>query len=266
MLSNVIDFLDKNEPLPFIAPILTKDTTKVLTIQNNIPYWFKVQVDTPGWYTCAPENGQLTVEDEVYPHERIQYLEQLDRFYVIALFPLDETAWLVSPYNLGDAEQRGWKDGEPRPMYLVEGTLHPLTMVKARVLGEFLLYDGMAVAIHHIRHGKNLASKHAIGIFNQRVAEIEKQEKEHRKEQEKQSQEERLETSLSHVGATLVDWTRNIDGYEVTWEINGRERTMTIDTNLRVLSAGVCLDGTDNWHSLSSIVAVMEDSYRERGY
>ena len=69
----------------------------------------------------------------------------------------------------------------------------------------------------------------------------------------------KLETSLEVMGAKLFDWTREIDGYLVRWEIDGQVYRMNVDINLRVKSAGVCLDGTDDWHSLSSVVSVMQE-------
>ncbi len=99
----------------------------------------------------------------------------------------------------------------------------------------------------------------ARNIFDRRLDAIRKQEAKTARVNQLQTEEGRLRESLKFMGAELEDWTREIDGYVVRWKIDGQVYRTQIDTKMRVVSAGVCLDGTDDWHSLTSVVEVMQD-------
>jgi hypothetical protein len=256
-LADTIERLAGHKPRNFAAPIPTRNTTKVFSLQEKIPYWFSVNVDEPGWYLLSPDNHRVSVVKELLPYERLQYLEQLKRFYVIALFPIDSDnqTWLVSPYNVSDAEQRGWKDGAPKQMYLVEDEIQPLQIIDARLVGNSLLYNEIAVV------GKSADMYHAECIVRQRIQQLQFEEERKQIAEKQKTERGRIEASLEFMGASLVGYTPTVQGYNVTWMHNGRQHSMEIDRNLRVRSAGVCLAGTDAWHSLSSVVAVMEDRH-----
>lgn len=258
---NTINRIANHEPQPFIAPIPIGDMTKVLTIQDEIPYWFYVNPhDGAGWYELRPLKDRAITNRNATAIERLKYLEQLPRFHVIALFPIDDN-WLVMPFNISDANQRGWANGEPRLMYLPEGNIGDCQVVHARKLGNILLYDAPA-QIRLIKKSKE--SKIAIGIIDDEINKTKKEIAKLERIKKLQSVEGRIGESLKHSGAELVDWKLNVDGeYKIEWTYNGNGYTTMVDSKLRVVSAGVCLDGTDNWHSLSTIVHVMEDRRKE---
>ncbi len=67
----------------------------------------------------------------------------------------------------------------------------------------------------------------------------------------------RLRANLSHAGARLIGYVEHQDSYNVTFSLNGRRYSPTIDKHsLTVLSAGICLDGFDRDFDLTSLVGV----------
>lgn len=257
-LANTIESLAGHRPRDFFAPVPTSNTTSVFSLQDQIPYWFAIDIAEPGWYLLSPEQDlSVKIVREAFPYERLQYLNQLKRFYVIALFPIteDNQTWLVSPFNISDAEQRGWKNGEPRQMYLVDDEIEPLQIIDTRSSGNTLLYYEIASLMKY----NSKEWRHARNIIDQRIQQIQAEEKRREIAKKQSTERGRIEASLEFMGAQLVRYTPTIHGYEITWAHNGRRHTMQIDRNLRVRSAGVCLAGTDAWHSLASVIAVMED-------
>jgi hypothetical protein len=263
-LKSIIQKIGNHTPQDFIAPIPTASTTRVFTLQNGIPYWFAVNVSDPGWYFLTPNAPTIEVIREIEPYERIEYLAQLPRFLVIALWPTSESTWLVSPFNLSDASQRAWANGEPRFCYLVSSNIQSLDILAVRRMGDILLFEDVVSSVQFDNHAPGLF--YAKSIINARLLQLQREEQKRLRKEQLETEEGRIQTSLEMMGAQLRSWERNVQGYTVKWDYDGREYSMPLDQNLHVRSAGVCLDDTDYMHSLASIVAVMEDSYNERGY
>ncbi len=262
MVKNLIDKIANHQPKHFIAPVMSRKA-KIFAIQDDIPYWFYTEVEYPNWYYLKPNKARgksqrkakaISVR-QANPHEYIDYLGVLPAFQVIALFPISDTVWLVMPYNLSDATQRGWKEGTPRPMHLTMDNILSMDVVTARLLApRTLIFDHLS-NLSIARREKEIAQ----GIFDRRLDAVRKQEALEARADELQTEEGRLKESLKFMGAELEEWTREIDGYIVRWKIDGQVYRTQIDTNMRVVSAGVCLNGTDDWHSLTSIIEVMQD-------
>lgn len=79
-------------------------------------------------------------------------------------------------------------------------------------------------------------------------------------ERNKRVNEFRLNFSARLVGAiersagTYISHTKRGDGYDVVWEIGGRKIKSYIRDDLRIISAGFCLSGDDEKHTMNSIV------------
>lgn len=266
-LLHVLDRLSEHEPQNFAAPVLTRTTTQLFTVQENLPYWFEVEVNQPGWYELKPnkDTGKAIVVRVLDWIERVKYLEQLRRFLVFALYPIEDQTWLCSPFNLSDAEQRGWYTGSPKPIFVLQGTIKPLDVLDVRIQANNLLFCRVASERWNEAHGLS-ARMHAESFIEKRVNFLAQEEARKAREEKRKTVSGRIKQSVEFMGATLNNLEMNATGYTITWTYNGRTYTMPVDRNLHVRSAGVCLDGTDNWHSLSSIIGVMEDSYNQRGY
>lgn len=263
MTLDIINRIADHEPQPFIAPIPTRNTD-VFTIQDGIPYLFKGNHRiTPGWYKLHPKkDSEINIIDygeSIFLPSYTKIFDGTPVFYVIALFPIADKDWLVMPYNISDANQRGWKNGIPKTIYLVEENIKPMDILFAYQINNWLIFR--SVAYLTATNYKEMAI--AKGILSDRLKAMQKADEKHIEELKIQTNENRIKDSLNSMGASLNQWTREIDGYSVTWSHEEREHTMKIDTNLRVRSAGVCLGNTDNMHSLSSVVAVMQHRQRE---
>ena len=67
---------------------------------------------------------------------------------------------------------------------------------------------------------------------------------------------------LEFMGAELNSWHESGNEYRITWTHGGQTHSMDVARSGFVESAGVCLEGTDRRHNLSSIVAVMQEHAR----
>ena len=127
-------------PNRFIAPIPEADSVEVFSLQDGVPYWFKIRRIKPGWREIEPiTTSTARLGREAYPFEYLSYLDQLPRYYVIACFRCSPYTWLCIPYNAADASQRGWATGIPRQLHLVRHAISPLDVVDARRLGDMLV-------------------------------------------------------------------------------------------------------------------------------
>ena len=145
-LLDVIDRVSDHQLRPFIAPIPNADRVEVFTLQGNIPYRFRLRHTEPGWWLLIPnQNGnQVHVSRPAHPHEYLQYLEYLPRFYTIACYRVGESTWLAVPFNASDASQRGWRDGMPQVVHLMRESVRPFDVIDARSLAGLLLYNRTA--------------------------------------------------------------------------------------------------------------------------
>ena len=223
------------------------------------------------------EDGEALILHRALAKHRLQYLAQLTPFTVLALFPVDEGSWLCTPYNLADAAQKGWKNGEPRVLCLVEGTLKPLQAVRGRLIGEALLYDGVAtiggaearagvfrgiletgLPLASAKGTGHIAQRHAANIIYDRSIELKRLRAERELLERRSTVEGRMRHQLEFMGATLEEWKEGLSGYTVRWSIDDQEYRMSIDEHMHVRAAGICLAGTDLEHNLSTIVEVMQ--------
>jgi len=257
-LLSVLDRIAEHTPQPFVAPIPDLERVRLFTLQDDIPYWFDVR-NRQGWWRVIPtDNRQAKLDRLTYPYEYIPYMEQLPRFYVFALYPLSRWTWLCVPANSADAAQRGWPNGEPRPLHLTRW-LGQGGIVIARQMGDVMLFDNVT----HRKKGWPWADiNSAIELIDTRKLAFKRQLEEERRKERLATVEGQMEYMLGLSGAKLNNWAAMESGYRVTWSHAGRTHEMVLNRNMTVRSAGVCLDGTDQTHDLASIVQVMLE--RER--
>lgn len=259
-------------PEPFVAPIPTDGNVDVFTLQNGVPLRFFVRNHKIGWFEFEPRKDRVVANRQAEIIEIVNYLEALPRFYVIACIPSGEMEWIVVPFNGSDAAQRGWKNAEPRQMYLCNERIEPFDLIVARQLGSILIYD-----MPDLR----LSSLDTINLVNgqlpntrdwynaHRMVEewTKKAEEEARKNLVKTQLEQidnKLKFLLEFMGASLVSKEKKGKGYEVVWKApDGHTYKMGVGESGRISVAGFCLAGTDSEHNLSSIVQVMEEAHRQ---
>lgn len=82
-----------------------------------------------------------------------------------------------------------------------------------------------------------------------------------REELRKPLDQRRLESALGAADAELVRYEARSDRLTVTYLVDGREITSIVERgDLTVVSAGICLDGTDREFDLTSLVSVMREA------
>lgn len=210
------------------------------------------------------------------PAEIIDYLTQLPRFYIIALFPVSDTAWLTLPFNRADAAQRGWPAGCPRPVHLIRHRLESFDVAIARSMGGVLLYDDIDERLGLTSRGdllrqclrsggnplpQNADFTNAYNILIDRLAQQRQEQAAAEAVQASLSLEGSIRQQLDFVGATLVNWEGG-QTIKITYEYNGMQRTVEVGRDFRTLSAGICLDGTDSRYDLASVITVLEEARR----
>lgn len=302
-LLDVLNTLATHAPSEFLAPVPDVQQVVLFTLQNDIQYRFTVRTFVPaGWHYFQPSPNRKTANSlrDGQPFEIVDYLAQLPRIFVVAVFRVSETSWMVIPNNLSDAAQRGWKNGAPRILHLVAEDIQPFDVVVARSMAGTLLYDELStrqeygdsiefrekldniITMKRARPELELAHQmmtaHQAELHRLEQARLEaaveavRQAEKTRVQNLKKAQEAeaalhraqweiRAREALGFMGAQLVNWTASVgDTFNVTWEYNGRRATTRINRDLVVVSAGFCLSGTDREHSLGDIVRVMEDA------
>lgn len=279
-LLDVIGRIAEHRLVDFVAPIPDADETMVFSmLSDGTPYRFRVRAD-PGWWVVRPgKKAEASVIGSAAVWDMVDYLGSLPRFLVTAVLPLSETAWLCLPYSAADAEQRGWPRGEPRPLHLVRERINALDLVVARSLAGTLLYDELSVRLpgrhtHVIQQqigqpgeidlgGVSLDICNAVSLIRQRQVQEQVRQRAEEHRQTETDDEQRLRAELDFSGARLVNWSRLRDGFQVTWEHDGHQYTMPIHRDLRVETAGICLNDTDRHYTLAAIVYVMDEARKQ---
>lgn len=283
MLLDVLDRVEQVKPESFLAPIPDANTIRLFSVQKGIPFWFSIgEFDrTPGWYMVKPVYGQIAIlGGEAQAIQYLEYLDQLPRFFVIALYAISEHAIMVVPFNQGDANQRGWLHGTPRIMHLTRGhSILPFSIVIAREMAGVLLYDSPSVgwpggANYSSSLWENLQEFGDTfpgydgaypGNFRNAwhiVCDEWKRREEDRLKAERDAKlattQGQIEHRLAIGGASLLNWREAGDTYRITWEFEGQSYTQTFTKDLRLSVAGICLAGGDRDQDLTSIVPIMQ--------
>jgi hypothetical protein len=272
-------------PSPFVAPIPAAGWTLVWTVQDGITYKFPIRGTAPGWWRITPtSSSEARTTGRGQPSEYLEYLESLPRAYVLVLYRLEPFTWLCTPFNLSDAAQRGWENGEPRVLHLIRHAVEPFDLVDARLVGDLLLFHRVDDRLE-TREATEMCRQalgtvvgpprsigsghlHAYGFIQQRIeaerrrlaeeaARLARAEAEERHQREMATTEGRLRWYLEFMGADMVGWQEAGEGYQVTWEYDGHTHSARIARDLRLDSAGICLGhrGQERRQNLSSVVA-----------
>jgi hypothetical protein len=284
MTGSTLDLIDRIghiEVHPFLAPIPDASRVLVTTVQENVQFKYQI-VKEPGWWVLYCDQSTVRrVEATVGMFEIVQFLDALPRFIVIAVHRLRADTWMVVPWNTSDATQRGWPDGEPMAMHLVRDAIRPFDVVIARRLGRTILYDtlddglGTAAIAKTMRDlfdsgtedaitpGAPSEMRRACSLLVEYASALARMDPNRAESKQRTAMERKLRWHLAFVGAELLGWNESGEGYQVRWSHEGREYSTLLRRDLQVASAGICLDGTDLHHNLSSIVGVMEEAQHE---
>lgn len=257
-------------PEPFVAPIPTTGKVEVFAFQNGVPLRYSLYGQKIGWWIIEPRKDRAAMGDAAQISEIVEYLENLPRFYVIACIPSGEQEWLVVPFNGSDAAQRGWKDGQPKKMYLCNERVEPFDLIVGRKLGDILLYDSpdfrlTTIALDETQKPKSRDWSNAYNIISEWVKKAEEEAKKLEIKTQLDKVQDKLKFLLEFMGASLVSSEKKGNGYQVVWKApDGHSYKMGVKEDGRISVAGFCLAGTDSEHNLSSIVQVMSEAQQRK--
>jgi hypothetical protein len=101
------------------------------------------------------------------------------------------------------------------------------------------------------RPGLTAGQRHAYGIVYEHREAV-------RRAAEQRQGELRLRRALTHAGAEMRDFSETVDGFRVTYTVDGQRHVSVVDNrDLTVHSAGICLRGEDRKFDLASLVGVL---------
>jgi hypothetical protein len=264
-------------PEPFVAPVPTDGIVDVFTLQNNVPLKYTIQGQKTGWYEIIPHKRRAVVGRQAWIDETTSYLESLPRFYAINCIQTGDNAWLVVPYNASDASQRGWKNGSPQQVYLVNENIEPFDVLLIRKLAGLFLYDSLDYrlgtftksemckeALENKKTSPNERDwRNAFNIISEWQAKAEQEARLAKIENQMLNATDKMKFLLEFMGAKLVSSEKKGKGYQVIWEApNGHTYKTGVCEDGRISVAGFCLAGTDAQHNLSSLVKVIEEAER----
>lgn len=274
--SNIIDrLIEEAGKLPqVLAPVWSDKQQKVIVMINGHPYRLTIspRVVGPGWYIIEPiSSWEAHPIREAYPYEIMTFLKHLPRLMSISVRRFSRYSWLTYPFNMGDAKQRFRDFQFPKPAYMVKDNLEPFDVITCRVMGDTLLYESKAPigALYHMREKlkealANKKSEHNIARANPEFRMVYNILLEEVKRRELSTVEGKIRDSLEFLGAELVSYEDRGEDYLVRWkDDHGEVHEVIVSRDLRLISAGICLDGLENEQTLTSTVAVMK-KYWER--
>lgn len=254
----------------FLAPLLRQGRARLRL--HNLVYEFAVANAQPGWWLCRICDAQsAVVVDEALPWQRGDYLALWPVLRMVLVEPLHDgadAAWLALPYNPAEAQQRFGVAG-PLVLHLVEGG-QPFERVIGRVEGCTLWYDDIDrranPSIAEALRQALAAEQETPTIANLGVGERAAytlyiaQQQARRAATEAERQAQQVRHALEIGGARLLGYEQIRSGLRVTWERDGQRSVTLVDTDLNIVSAGICLSGEDHHFDLTSIIGVVRDA------
>jgi hypothetical protein len=268
---NLIDALARDEAAlrgqEFLAPLLGRGRARIRV--HGLVYELDVLGARPGWWACRMLDAhQATLVDVAQPWQRGAYLVLWPALRLVLVERLCGDDWVALAFNPSDAFQRFAISG-PLVVRLVEGG-RPFERVIGRVEGATVWYDELdrradpataellrdALAAGHAtpsiaRLGAGERASYAL-LTERRVAAA--------AARETARAERRLRDALIVGGARLVGYEASAGILRVTWERDGQRSVTLVNTNLDVVSAGICLSGEDQRFDLASIVGVVQEA------
>jgi hypothetical protein len=256
----LIDALNKKAE-PFYAPIPEARTVYVYTRQGGVNHRLRLARARPGWFRLRHAEGNTARICGRLPgaSHMIDYLERFPQWALRAMFPSGEYRWAVLPYSMADAAQRGW-DGSIRYCHLVRHDIEPGQTFVGCSVGHTLFY------LRPKQYPQEMTDEHR-AVIQGYYDELERQRQEEERRRREAAREEWRGKTLARLtpreqvelgGGRFVSLNEGV----VTWSLHGQQYSMSVRPDGTIISAGVCLAGTDGWHNLTSIVGVMEEHQR----
>lgn len=251
--------------MTFVSPIF--DNTVVATRVDGIIYTFEIPKKKPGWYRIKPTGAYSAAKvvgaadlDEVE-----QYLKKLPKIRVVLALKKDNIF-----YGIVEKHNRFGLD----PCALIPVMLHDdMAQEYDRVIGCF---DGGGLWFQGIDPGNDPAKadylrESMLKLLDPKKIKCsgllfeEKMAYSYRLELDKKLVEDRkkvaIQHQVEHAGGKLVKFTERHDHLSVTYSVDGEQYTSYVskDQTHRVITAGICLQGSDPKYDLTSLITVVRE-------
>jgi len=254
--------------MEFVSPIF--HNTRVATRVCGIVYYFDVPSVKPGWYTIRPKNNRAAViVGEATLPDIDKYLRNLDRVRV-TLAMKDKDVYYGVPGKIWDT--KGAVKGKPVPVFLFDDSVQDFDRVICCTDSMNFWYQGPdpsnnpAKAEYLRTSMQKLVEPDKIKftdlLFDEKAAyafrlSIDKKLKEELKKKG-------VQADIEHAGGKFLRSVERSDHISVTYMVDGDKYTSYVskDPTHKIITAGVCLAGTDNLFDLKSLVTVLREGQR----
>jgi hypothetical protein len=249
----------------FISPVYKNKY--VVTRIDKIAYTFSIPESKPGWYRFRPVNRKKAKILGPSSFQDTEIYQKLLEKVRIVLVQRDGDVFYGVPFK---TNQQGLDIKILYPVYLVlDDMVQDFDEIICRYDGANLWYQAVEAnndqaKVNYLRESLKAAAlpkKLAYsGLrFEDKMAyaircEIDKKVLERNKEY-------RLKHAVEHAGGIFKSFTEKGDHFNVSYEVDGEKYTSTIAKNdeLKVLTAGICLQSQDQKFDLTSLISVIRE-------
>lgn len=248
----------------FVGPIF--NNRSIATRIQSIVHTFSISSTSPGWYRFRPVD--LKKADILGPADLAeveQYLSKLVKLRATLSFKQGNIYHVV-------VDKGHSLSGQALPLFLTDDSLTDFDRVICRWDGCNLWYDRLdtindPAKAEYLRGAMSkLVDPKSIKfsglLFDEKAAYALRVTMDKTLAEEIRSKD--LKRDVQHAGGSLVKYVEKSDHYLVTYDVDGFEYTSTVskDPAHQVITAGVCLSGTDSVYDLKSLVTVMREGHR----
>lgn len=247
----------------FLAPVIPPKRNEVVASIENIDCKFSFNTTRqPGWYVFKAKDAfSAKIVREASSEEIEQYQKILPAKKAI-LVHQDENSWLALIRGGGEDLVRVWfVQGVERFDYaeiITDGSSYYFKSQHDR-RDPFLLEELRT----EFREEKKKTAIKGLETLEKKAFAIASVIRDQNKKSET---ERRIESALSHANAKLRSYRETGDMVIVEWEFDGHRRSSTVrKSDMTVVTAGICLSGTDTRYDLASLPSVFREKLRRHG-
>jgi len=254
----------------FISPIFNTDQV-VTSVSGLIHKLYIPKITKPGWYKIKPSNlNRAKVVGEADFLEIDQYLKNLYKVRIIVVYK-DKDIFYGIPLKNNNI---GLDFSQPVPIYLVsEDQVQFFDMITCR-------FDGANVWYHESDMSNDPAKAEYLRDQFDKYNDPKKIQYKGLTVEEKLAyslrhsldkkfretlKENLIKKDVEHSGGEFVKFVEKKDHFSVTYKVDGQSYTSYVskDTAHHVITAGICLSGTDRKYDLASLVNVLREGQRK---
>ena len=240
----------------FVAPIFSDKVVANIAGINSI---FRVRPsDYRGWAVLNPTANKIArVVKEPSRSVKMRYLEMLPAFNMVVCDIEKRLGVISNTDNRVPIVQ-------PLPFYLADN-ISLFQHIKVRFDGMHFIYERRSPT----QGGNNLADALEANIkpetrnFTKGWKEAYEYCYFNKQKELLGNKEYQIRSAIEKAGGNYISYSDiNNNEINVSYEINGQTYTSTIEENLQVICAGICLHGEDVTFDLQSLVAVVQEGQR----